>query len=111
MSRIVFFCREEREHLDIFEYYQQDIEALKALGHDVVVCTRYREIPLRFDAMFVWWWQYALWPVLLSRLLGRPCVITGVFNYRLPVDAVALVFAALSVDGLIRRGAVFTPPK
>lgn len=84
MARVVFYCRDTREHLNTFEYYRQDIEALRALGHDVVVCTRYREIPLRFDAMFVWWWTFALWPVLLCRVLGRPCLVTGVFNFRNP---------------------------
>jgi len=84
MARVVFYCRDTRENLDTFEYYRQDIDALRALGHDVVVCTRYREIPLRFDAMFVWWWTFALWPVLLCRVLGRPCLVTGVFNFRSP---------------------------
>ena len=84
MARIVFYCNEEKSHLEIFEYYRQDVEALEALGHEVVVCTRYREIPWRFDAMFVWWWTYALWPVALSRLLGRPSLVTGVFNFRFP---------------------------
>jgi len=64
------------------EYYRQDIEALKALGHDVVICNRYRDIPRGFDVMFVWWWTYALVPVLLARLLRRPSLITGVFNFR-----------------------------
>ena len=84
MARIVFYCNDTRTNIEAFEYYQQDIEALRALGHEVFVCTRYREIPSRFDAMFVWWWTYALWPVLLCRLLGRPCLITGVYNFRNP---------------------------
>lgn len=84
MARIVFYCRDEREHLDIFEYYRQDIEALRDLGHEVVVCTRYREIPWTFDAMFIWWWTYALVPVLWCRLRGKPSLVTGVFNFRFP---------------------------
>jgi glycosyltransferase involved in cell wall biosynthesis len=84
VARIVFFARTTRATLDDTEYYKQDIDALQALGHDVVVCTRYAEIPLRFDAIFVWWWTYALWPVLLSRLRGKPCLVTGVFNLSLP---------------------------
>ena len=86
MARFVFYCNDERSNIESFEYYKQDIEALEALGHEVVVCTRYREIPFHFDAMFVWWWTYALWPALLCRLLRRPCIITGVYNFRNPPE-------------------------
>lgn len=84
MAKVVFYCNDTRSNIDLFEYYRQDIEALTALGHEVRVCTRYREIPLRFDVMYVWWWTYALYPVLLSRLLRRPVITTGTFNFRFP---------------------------
>lgn len=84
MAKIVFYCHEKKSLLETFEYYQQDIDALRALGHQVIICTHYHEIPLNFDAMFIWWWTYAFWPVLLSRILGKPCLITGVYNFRFP---------------------------
>ena len=71
MAKIVFYCRDTLENIRSMEYYRQDIEALQALGHDVVVCNRYRDIPWRFDVLFVWWWTYALLPVALTRLAGR----------------------------------------
>ncbi|MEI7423444.1 MAG: glycosyltransferase [Prolixibacteraceae bacterium] len=86
MSKIIFFCHAERSTLDSFEYYKQDIDALKALNHQVIICTKFREIPLNYDVMFIWWWTYALYPVLLSRLLRKPCIITGTFNFRYPKD-------------------------
>jgi glycosyltransferase involved in cell wall biosynthesis len=64
------------------EYYNQDIQVLIDSGHDVKICNRYKDIPLTFDVIFIWWWTYALYPVLLARLLGRKSIITGVFNYR-----------------------------
>lgn len=64
------------------EYYRQDISALRSLGHDVVICNRYRDIPFRFDVIYVWWWTYALLPVLLAKVLRRKSVVTGVFNFR-----------------------------
>ncbi len=82
MLKIVFYCNDSMDNIQSMEYYRQDIEALKALGHEVVVCNRYRDIPLRFDVMYVWWWTYALVPVLLARLLGRPSLVTGVYNFR-----------------------------
>jgi|SRR2546427_109431 len=84
MAKILFYCNDSRSNIQAFEYYKQDIDALKALGHDVVVCTRYREIPLRFDAVFVWWWTYALVPVVFARLRNKPCIITGIFNFKFP---------------------------
>lgn len=82
MSKIIFYCNDTAANIESMEYYRQDIEVLRALGHDVQICNRYRDIPWRFDMIFVWWWTYALFPVLLARLLGRPAVINGVFNFR-----------------------------
>jgi glycosyltransferase involved in cell wall biosynthesis len=36
--------------------------------------------------MFIWWWTYALYPVLLCRILNKPCIITGTFNFKFPDD-------------------------
>lgn len=84
MSKIIFYCHEKKSNIDTFEYYKQDIDALKQLGHEIIICTKYREIPFRFDAIFIWWWTYALWPVVLSFLLNKPSIITGTFNFELP---------------------------
>jgi glycosyltransferase involved in cell wall biosynthesis len=84
MAKIVFYCNDTRSNIESFEYYKQDIDALKALGHEVVVCTKYREIPSRFDAIFIWWWTYALVPVVLSKLRNKPSIVTGVFNFKFP---------------------------
>jgi glycosyltransferase involved in cell wall biosynthesis len=32
--------------------------------------------------IFIWWWTYALYPVLLAKLLGKKSIITGVFNFK-----------------------------
>lgn len=82
MSRIVFYCHDTMANIHSMEYYRQDIEALRALGHEVTVCNRYRDIPLRFDVLFVWWWTFALFPVMLARIAGRRTVIAGVYNFR-----------------------------
>ena len=82
MSKVVFYCRDSLDNIRSMEYYRQDIKAMRALGHEVVVCNRYRDIHLRFDVMYVWWWTYALAPVMLARLLGRPSLVTGAYNFR-----------------------------
>jgi glycosyltransferase involved in cell wall biosynthesis len=70
------------------EYYNQDIQVLRELGHDVKIVTTYRDIPFDFDVIYIWWWTYALYPVLLAKLLNRKSIITGVFNFR-PVEHVS----------------------
>lgn len=82
MAKIIFYCHDTLENIQSMEYYRQDIEALQALGHEVIVCNRYRDIPWRFDVLFVWWWTYALLPVALARLAGRRAIIAGVYNFR-----------------------------
>jgi glycosyltransferase involved in cell wall biosynthesis len=84
VAKVVFYCNDSLENLNIFEYYKQDIDALSALGHEVIVVNRYRDIPWSFDLLFVWWWTYALLPVVLAKLLNKPSVITGTFNFKFP---------------------------
>lgn len=64
------------------EYYNQDIQVLKKLGHNVIICNSYLNLPLNFDIVFIWWWTYALFPVLFAKILGKKTIITGVFNFK-----------------------------
>lgn len=82
MPNVVFYCHDTIENIHSMEYYRQDIEALRALGHDVVVCNRYRDIPRQFDLLFVWWWTFALLPVTIARTAGRKTIVAGVYNFR-----------------------------
>ena len=41
-------------------------------------------LPFKFDIMFIWWWTYALYPVLFARLLQKPVIITGTYNFKFP---------------------------
>ena len=84
MAKIIFYCNEKKENIYIFEYYKQDIDALEILGHEVVICTHYKEIPKDFDCMYIWWWTYALAPLLYSKLKKKPIIITGAYNFKFP---------------------------
>ena len=84
MARIVFYTHAPLEKLRQVEFYSQDIDALRALGHEVRICTKLWQIPLKFDAMFIWWWTHALVPVWLCRIFRRPCIVTGTFDFRFP---------------------------
>ncbi len=79
---IVFYCNDTIENIESMEYYNQDIFVLKELGHNLIVVNRYRDIPLKFDVIYIWWWTYALYPVILAKILRRKSIITGVFNFK-----------------------------
>ena len=74
----------DKSALERVEFYQQDIRILRDLGFDLTIATRWKEIPLNVDFYFVWWWQWAFLPMLKSILHRRPCLVTGVFDYRWP---------------------------
>lgn len=83
--RICFYAPvESPEVLDRVLFYRQDLEALRRLGHDVVVATRWHEIRADVDLIYVWWWTWAFVPLLVRRWRRTPIVITGVFDYAWP---------------------------
>lgn len=84
MTKIVFYCHVNSKLLQTVEFYKQDLDALKSLGYEVIIATRLREIPFRFDYLFIWWWTHAAIPVFISRMLRRPSIVTGTFNFRAP---------------------------
>lgn len=80
--KIVFYCNDTLDNIRSMEYYNQDILALIKSGNEVKICNKYRDIPFDFDVIFIWWWTYALYPVLLAKILKKKSIITGVFNFR-----------------------------
>jgi glycosyltransferase involved in cell wall biosynthesis len=84
--RICFFARVESPRvLETVEFYRQDIELLRSLGHEVFPAVRGRQIRTDVDLYYVWWWTWAFQPLLPAKLFGKPLVITGVLDYPYPV--------------------------
>ena len=80
MARICFFAKvRQPELLDRIAFYANDIRALRDSGHQVVTATRVTELRPA-DLYFVWWWTWAFAPLTLARMLGRPAIVTGVFD-------------------------------
>lgn len=62
------------------EFYRQDFEILRSLGHEVTFLSRPMSLRKGFDLAFVWWWNY-LWawgPVAAFSKI--PVMTTGVFD-------------------------------
>jgi glycosyltransferase involved in cell wall biosynthesis len=78
--RICFFAKvASPEVLERVEFYAQDIRILRELGYDVVIATDARGL-VSADCFFIWWWTWAFIPLAWAKLLGRPAVVTGVFD-------------------------------
>lgn len=84
MAKIVFYCNDSISNIKNMEYYSLDIKVLEDIGHEVIICNKYRDIPTSFDAIYIYWWTYAMYPVLLAKIRGKPSYISGVFNYSFP---------------------------
>jgi glycosyltransferase involved in cell wall biosynthesis len=80
--RAVFYCNDKLSHIYSMEYYYQDIKALESIGYDVIVVNNYFKIPLNFEIIIIWWWSYALIPILLSKILNKKSFVTGAFNFQ-----------------------------
>lgn len=88
MNKVLFFCKGNKKDIEIYEYYNQDIFALKKLGYEVDLTTNYFEFILKIfkaDFIFIWWWTYAFLPVFVGKILNKPSVITGTFNFKFDV--------------------------
>jgi glycosyltransferase involved in cell wall biosynthesis len=66
---------------DTVEFYRQDIEILRDLGHDVAIAHRWHEIPWDCDLYYAWWWTWAFQPLAVARARRCPIVLTGVLDY------------------------------
>ena len=83
--RICFFARvKSPEILDRVNFYAQDIKILKELGHEVIIATKFKEIPLNCDFYYIWWWTWAFMPLIKAKFGSKPTLITGTFNYAPP---------------------------
>jgi glycosyltransferase involved in cell wall biosynthesis len=62
------------------EFYRQDFEILRSLGHEVELVSHPLRLGRGYDLAFVWWWNY-LWAWGPAAALRRlPVITTGVFD-------------------------------
>lgn len=70
-----------REMFEKIEFYRADIQILEDLGFEVVLANELKKIDWSADLFFCWWWGYSAIPVIGSRVLRKPCIVTGAFDY------------------------------
>lgn len=81
MTRTAIFFVEgvSDETLRRVEFYAQDMQILRDAGFEVRFASRITRLRPA-DLFFVWWWTWALAPVLYARTIGRPVIVTGVLD-------------------------------
>jgi glycosyltransferase involved in cell wall biosynthesis len=78
--KVCFFAHVPQKNiLNTVSFYATDIQILRDLGHEVILATRFSEIPIGCDFYFIWWWTWAFMPLL--KALQKPALITGTFDY------------------------------
>jgi glycosyltransferase involved in cell wall biosynthesis len=80
---------EDKAAFEYNQFYAQDVRIVRSLFDDVVLATRWSEIPWDADAYLIWWWSWAFVPMMKALVRRSPCVVTGVFDYVHPMPEFA----------------------
>jgi glycosyltransferase involved in cell wall biosynthesis len=79
--RVCFFVHTtDKDLIKRNEFYIIDIKILNDLGFDVHICNSFKQLPADVNLYFIWWWTYAIFPVLKAKRLRIKSIITGTFN-------------------------------
>jgi glycosyltransferase involved in cell wall biosynthesis len=81
MSRKACFFVEgvDAAALQRVEFYAQDIRILQDAGFEIELVSKLHKLRPA-DFFFVWWWTWALAPILYAKALRRPVLVTGVLD-------------------------------
>lgn len=84
--RVLFFSHiKDKQLLKDISFYEQDIRALQEMGYDVVISNKLRDFFIKkYDCVYIWWWTWAIVPILWSYIRKFKIVIAGAFHYRTP---------------------------
>ena len=105
--KVCFFVNtKDPEIVNCVEFYKCDIKILKDLGFEIVFCFDYKHIP-NADFYFVWWWTYAIFPVIYAKVKRKKIVITGTFNFNAVVKGVDYDSRSWVQRQLIKISAIF----
>ncbi len=78
--KVLYYLPVPEKYVSDWEYYQVDLDALRDLFDEVVVCDSVWKI-LRScrgtSAIYCWWWHTSVPVILLGRLLGIKTAVTG----------------------------------
>lgn len=79
-NKAIFYVPVQERYLHKWEYYSVDLEILKNLYSEVVVCSTVFSFLRSFknsDIVFCWWWHRSVPVVIISKFLGIKTAVTG----------------------------------
>lgn len=75
--RACFFSNGEREIIYQRQYTIVDIEILKQLGYEVIIATKYNEIPWNCDIYYSWWASSSILPLIVTLITRKPLIVVA----------------------------------
>ena len=86
--KICFFSTEGIENLNKQQYSLQDINIIKDLGYNIIIASKFSDIPWDCDLYFSWWASGSILPLLKYCLRNKPIfVIAGGTEVMLHYDS------------------------
>jgi glycosyltransferase involved in cell wall biosynthesis len=80
--KVCFFAYvRDKRILQLCEFYNNDINILNEMGFEVILATRFKEIPSDCDLYYAWWWGTGILPLIKALFFNKPIIIVG--NVRL----------------------------
>lgn len=77
-KKVCFFARvKDKKLLSLMQWYKNDISILKDLKYEVIIATKFREIPWDCDLYCSWWFTTSIFPLIKAKLQHKPLVILG----------------------------------
>lgn len=78
--KVLYYLPVSERYVSEWEYYQVDLDALRDLFDEVIVCDSVLKVLCSLGgagAIYCWWWHTSMPVILLGRLLGIKTVVTG----------------------------------
>jgi len=86
--RVCFYAAvKDRRLFELVEFYKQDIDILRKLGHEVVTANRPRDVWGPFDFYWVWWQTSGVPALAAAALRRRPRVLVTAQSSRDPTPS------------------------
>lgn len=86
--RVCFYAAvPDRRLFDLVEFYKQDLDILRQLGHEVLTANRPRDAWGNFDLYWVWWQTSGAPALLAAAIRRRPGVLVTALSSRDPTPS------------------------
>nr|WP_298994232.1 glycosyltransferase [uncultured Polaribacter sp.] len=110
--KVCFFSKSGKEQILREQYSIQDINILEELGYEVIIATKFSEIPWNCSFYFSWWASGSILPFIVALITRKPIiVVAGGNEAMLYKDSVSGKPKGYLATGFIKKIAVKTTLK